>query len=55
MMMLGPNTFSLSSGRSGQGRGGGFRINCVNSLARKGSKARRFECVCVGVGGMEGR
>jgi hypothetical protein len=41
-MMLGPNSFSLSSGRSGQGRGGGFRINCVDSLARKEGEAFRL-------------
>ena len=35
-----------------KGEGGGFRINCVISLARKEVEAR-LDCVCVGVGGVE--
>jgi hypothetical protein len=41
-MMLGPNSFSLSSGQRSEGRGGGFRINCVDSPARKEGEAFRL-------------
>jgi len=33
--------------------GGGFRINCVISLARKARRGEAFLVVCVGVGGLE--
>ena len=49
--MLGPNSFYQARAVE-QGEGGGFRINCVNSLARKEVEAR-LDCVCVGVGGLE--
>jgi hypothetical protein len=44
--MLGPNSFSLSSGQRSEGGGRGFRMNCVYLLTRKGGKARRFDFVC---------